>query len=290
MSSLFRFAHISDLHFAKPTWSPSQFFSKRWLGNLNLLFSRQLDYTSENLYPLIDTFTHEKITHVIITGDVSTTSTPAEFNLGKDFVSKLQQANFTVFILPGNHDHYTKRAYQSRSFYRFFDTPSTHFNLKTDGVAIHRLGQGWWLVTLDTAIATSLISSCGLFSSTIEENLKRALALIPSDEMIILANHFPFFHNDTPRKILKRGDALKELIQSYPNIRFYLHGHTHRHCIADLRPSKLPIVVDSGSTAHRTIGSWNLIDIGKSGCSIEPFYWKKHDEKWAPKDQQKFKW
>lgn len=51
--TLLRCAHLSDLHFSEPTWSPSQFFSKRWLGNLNLLLARKKVYTPDNLGSLV---------------------------------------------------------------------------------------------------------------------------------------------------------------------------------------------------------------------------------------------
>ncbi len=290
MPSPLRCAHISDLHFAKPTWNLSQFFSKRWLGNMNLLFSRKKVYTSEYLPSLIDIFKEQHIKQIFITGDVTTTSAKEEFLLAQHYVSSLKQAGFNVFVIPGNHDHYTSHAYNNRLFYQFFNSsyaPASTFNLKEHGLTAAQLDSEWCLILLDTALATSLISSCGFFSEKIENNLEHALKALPPNQKVILANHFPFFCNDSPRKKLIRGPHLRALIERFPQIRCYIHGHTHRHCIADLRESGLPIVLDSGSTSHQKKGSWNLIELSETGCTVQPYYLEKQ---WVPKEPQTFTW
>lgn len=93
---------------------------------------------------------------------------------------------------------------------------------------------------MDTALATTLVSSNGYFSPVVEENFKNSLKN-PPKENVLLVNHFPFFDHDTPRRRLIRGNQLLRLVESCPHIQMYLHGHTHRHTIADLRPNKLPL-------------------------------------------------
>ena len=255
-----RIAHISDLHFAKASLSPMQFFSKRWLGNLNLLFCRQKEFNQEQLAQLVELFKSLKVDLVLISGDLTTTSQAQEFRLAVEFVDTLTKQGIQVIAIPGNHDQYTKSAYKKRLFYQFFPSKFTtsQFDLNAHGLAVKELPNGWFLIALDTAIATSLISSRGYFSPDLEERLELTLANLPADRPILLANHFPFFDPDGPRKALGRSSALRDLIARYPAIKLYLHGHTHRHTVADLRPSGLPIVLDSGSTAHRTEGA--LID------------------------------
>ncbi len=289
-----RIAHISDLHFSKPTCSPFQFFSKRWIGNLNLIFSRQKDFETDRLQDLPAIFKAHQVDHVVISGDLSTTSQEKEFREGCAFVEQLKAEGLNVFVLPGNHDHYTKRAYKDQLFYRFFDCsfslvdePIYEFNLKKHKLAAKYLGNKWWFIALDTAVATSMISSRGHFSEELERNLQRALMCIPSDHQIILANHFPFFDHESPRKTMARSTALRDLVQQFSNIKIYLHGHTHRHCLADLRSSGLPIISDSGSTSHCMHGGWNLIDFSPTGCDFQVFKWKSD---WTPVSKTSFKW
>ena len=167
-----------------------------------------------------------------------------------------------------------------------FDEKSK-YNLKDHGIASSPLKKNWWLITLDTARATSWVSSQGYFSEELEQRLEEALSSLPKQDRVILANHFPFFRHDTFRKTLRRAGALRALVQRHPNIALYIHGHTHRHCIADLRINQFPIILDSGSAAHRDRGSWNLIAIDSSGCSVDAFQWKGS---WQSSGQQQFIW
>ncbi len=288
---LFRLAHISDLHFSKLTWNPSQFFSKRWIGNLNLLFGRMQAFQPESLTTLFPIFHEKKVDAVLITGDLTSTSHEKEFLLAQQFIQGLEQEKFKVFTLPGNHDHYTKAAYKDRLFYQFFKPSYTSpLSLKEDRLTAADLGQGWWLIALDTAIATSLISSNGYFSPELEEKLEKTLKEIPSGHHVILINHFPIFSNESSRKSLIRKEALKALIEKFPKVKLYLHGHTHRHCIADLRNSQLPIFLDSGSTAQKEGGTWNLIDISPTGCDVEVFKNTNADGDWQSVRKTNFKW
>ncbi|MBI3237031.1 MAG: metallophosphoesterase, partial [Chlamydiales bacterium] len=225
-------------------------------------------------------------------GDLSSTSLEAEFDKARQFICALKESGCQVFTIPGNHDHYTKKAYSSRLFYDYFNpsfsdslsTLPSDLSLKKDKVAAHYLGDKWWVVGIDTALATSLFSACGHFSEGVEKNLIDTLSKIPQNHRILLLNHFPVFQETSIRNRLIRKEALKSIFERFPNIRFYLHGHTHRHCVADLRANGLPIFLDSGSTAHQIEGSWNMIEIGKEKCTVGVYRleregsWKRQEE------------
>lgn len=261
-----RIAQISDLHFAEPDFNPLQLFSKRWLGNLNAFLSRNKVFCQDRLFALIPLLKEEKVSHLVVTGDLSTTSHPKEFANAKQFLTKVESLGISVHTLPGNHDNYTKRAFAQKTFYQFFNSPS-----KDTGISVKLLGANFWLITLDTTLATSLVSSHGYFSPEIEKHLELTLQAMPKDAKIILANHFPLFDQESPRKSLKRSNSLRTLILKYPQIVFYLHGHTHAHCIADLRESQLPIILDCGCTPHKATGAFHIIEIGKEHYNVKVF-------------------
>jgi len=288
MNKNFRFAHISDLHFGSIALNPFQFFSKRWLGNFNYVFSRKKSFAHHRLIELVDLFKKEGITHVIISGDLSITSRRSEFSIGRRFVSLLEKKGFKVFTVPGNHDHYTRNSYRSKRFYRYFEPqydPNCPLNLKEDKVSYLELEKGLWLVGLDTAVATSLISSQGLFSPEAEKSLERALKSIPKEDQVILLNHFPFFEQEMQSKELVRGPALKELLTRFPNVFLYLHGHTHRQTVADLRPSGLPIISDSGSTPHRKGGACHLISLTDNAIDLDVY---RYLDGWTQEETHSF--
>lgn len=282
---MIRIAHISDLHFSKFSFSPTQFFSKRFMGNANLLFNRGKAYLNERPFSLIPEFKEQEITHVIISGDLTTTSSRKEYKIAKQFVEALKQEGFKVFLIPGNHDHYTKRADRTKRFYSYFPSSNKDgYFLEKHGVENFYLTDNWHLVLLDTTCATSLVSSNGFFSDAALENLKNLLSQIDPKENILLVNHFPFFQNDLPHRRLIHGEKLRDLISSCPNIQIYLHGHTHRKTIADLRPNSLPLILDSGSTGHKA-GSWNLMELDANSLKVTVHQW---EDLWKIVDTQTF--
>jgi len=193
--SSLRIAHISDLHFSKFNFSPLQFLSKRFLGNANLLFSRGRKFKPHKLIGFADFLVDTRVDLVIVSGDFSTTAREIEFGMALDFIDEIIERKIHVLTIPGNHDHYTKRAYKRKTFFEYFDNASLHspspLNLKNHGVEIKQIGQDIYWIGLDTTLATPLFASFGVFSESIEEQLENALKLLPADATIILTNHYP---------------------------------------------------------------------------------------------------
>ena len=280
-----RIAHLSDLHFSHLTFNPSQFFSKRWVGNLNLLLARKREFLEERLLTLPAFLKEKKVDIAIISGDLTCTAHKNEFVKARRLIDLFRAQNIEVLLVPGNHDHYTKSAYKENIFYRYFPPPSPDTTpLQAYATS---LGSGWWIALLDTACATSLFSSHGEFSCAVEENLRHLLSLFSKNDRIILVNHFPFFATETPRTSLKRREHLKKLIQSFPQVKIYLHGHTHRQSVADLRSSGLPIVMESGSASLRAHGSCNLLEISQTGCTVDLYRWETD---WSLFAKKTFQW
>jgi len=280
-----RIAQVSDFHFTRLTWNPSRLFSKRILGNLSWLFSRKNNFSSDQLEPLPQIFSKLGVDLVLLGGDFTTTALSSEFEIAEQFIKKIKQPWIAI---PGNHDHYTKRAYRTHRYYNYFSnsTPEGPYRLAEHGLEIHILSPEWTLIAMDTAHATSLISSAGLLSLQLETHLEKALQSISSSTLLF--NHYPFLsNNDKPRHSLQRGEALEKLLTRHPKVRLYLHGHTHHRAIADLQPSNLPVVLDSGSAAQSHDGSWNLIDLGSSGCTVTGY---RFNAEWTPFQTQEIIW
>lgn len=278
-----RIAHLSDLHFASWDWNISQLFSKRWLGNLNFIFGRRNHFDHSRLKPLPHLLKSLDVNYVIVTGDLSTTSAPAEFSHAKSFIAEIEAQGIEVLCIPGNHDHYTKNAYADQRFYDYFSSCWQHKDLKSSGLTakqVSKNSQGWWIVGLDTALATSWFHSTGYFNPKTEQALEQLLQDLPPEDHVLLINHFPFFQHESPRKRLIRGKELQKVIEKHPQIKIYCHGHTHRRCIAPLKSSGLPLILDPGSTPHRKHGGWNLIELKENTASISHYAWNQ--DQWMP--------
>lgn len=276
----FKIAHLSDLHFSSWDWNPRQFFSKRWLGNLNFLIGRRKIFCHERLASLPAYLSQNGTSHLLITGDLTTTSSPAEFEKSQAFVQEIEKYNIRVFCIPGNHDQYTRAAYHSRLFYDYFPSrwdESCPYNLKEHGVTSVRLSSQWHLVGLDTALATSWFFSTGLFSQKIEKHLFALLSSFSPQDRIILVNHFPFFQHESPRKRLVRGRELRQLLEKFPQVKIYCHGHTHRRCFANLQSAGLPLIFDSGSTVLRKEGAWHQMEMTPEHLMLKVYGWTKQE-------------
>ena len=267
-----------DFHFTHLTWNPLRLFSKRFFGNLNWLLTRKEAFSTAQLEPIAPLLRDLKVDLVLLGGDFTTTSMPEEFEKAKTWIGQISQPWVAI---PGNHDHYTRTSYRTKRYYRYFPQD----NLAKEGVAVHPLSKEWTLIVLDTARATPPHSSEGLLSERLEARLEEILKTIETP--IILFNHYPFFQNDLPSRRLTRGEALEKLLRRNPQIRLYLHGHTHRHTIANLQPGGLPLVLDSGSAAQGTKGSWNLIDLTTAGCTVTGYRW---NQQWAPFRKEEILW
>ncbi len=285
-----RIAQLSDLHFARFSKNPLQWFSKRFFGQLNWLFSRRQHFGKELLIPLPALFQKLGVDLVLLGGDFTTTSLLNEYEEARQFASSLKNPWLSI---PGNHDHYTYRSKRQNHFYRYFTNPPPQnspfgaMSLKEHGIEVHSIAPNWWVVALDTCIATPPHSSQGLFSASLEGRLEAVLQQMPQNASVILFNHYPFFQNDELRHTLQRGDALQKQIKSHPCIRLYLHGHTHRQTVANLQPNNLPILLDSGSCTHRTQGSWNLIEISGQKCAVTRY---RFCNEWTPVLSEEFSW
>lgn len=284
-----RIVQISDFHFTRLTWNPFRLFSKRILGHLNWLFCRTHAFCEQILEDLPPLFEELKVDKILLGGDFTTTALKEEFEAAKKFVDKISPSWLAI---PGNHDVYTYRSHRKKLFYQYFQHPKVgsewdRFRLAKDHVEIHQLDETYWLMSLDVCRATNVYSSRGLFSEEIEKTMKEALSLLPSHARIVVWSHYPFFQHDAHRRILKRGEKLKQILQEDRRICLFLHGHTHRNTIANLLPSHLPVVADSGSCAEKKHASWNLIDLTPVGCKITAY---QYQEGWKPSRTEEILW
>jgi 3',5'-cyclic AMP phosphodiesterase CpdA len=287
-----RLVQISDVHFTRPTWNPLRFCSKRLAGMANWFLFRRSWYSHEPLNLLPDLFQSLNVDLILVGGDLTSTSLPKEFQAAQDFFHRFSQPKL---FIPGNHDQYTRGSHRDQRFYRFFQNqrrtiehPLDFFSLAEHGIEVHRLQQSIWCIALDTAPPTSLTSSNGLFSSTVEKYLEEVLQSLPKNDCVIVLNHFPFFENDLSLHRLINAERLRAILERNPCVCLYMHGHTHRHMIADLRPNHLPLILDAGCPIQKPQSTWNLIDLTEQGCEVKAYIWS--NQSWEVFKQASFQW
>jgi 3',5'-cyclic AMP phosphodiesterase CpdA len=276
-------AHVSDLHFTHFTLDLRSFRWKRWLGMCNWLFFRKKDFYYDPLNELPKLWDRLSVDLILVGGDLTSTALQSEFQAARAFFDRCQQP---LLFIPGNHDQYTYDVMQKKTFYRYFQNPASvgGYTLSQHGVELHRIAPSWWCIALDTAPAMPLFSSNGWFAARVEQHLEEIMRFIPVGDRALMLNHFPFFQNDLPRHRLHRGECLRTFLESHPAICLYLHGHTHRHTIADLQKSSLPLILDAGCPVQRDHPTWNLLDLRDDGCTIEVYSWKGAWEMWQQRE------
>ena len=160
-----KIAHLSDIHFFKYDLSLRSFFSKDLLATLNYLVNRSRHKVEFNIDDIPKLLKDKGATHVIITGDFTTTSNSKEYDLARNFINKLEDLGLKTLIIPGNHDSYNKKAGLSKRFYSALPTSK---ELRDESIVYDDLGEGFKYIALDTTLATPLWSSQGLFSKSLE--------------------------------------------------------------------------------------------------------------------------
>jgi len=250
-----------------------QLFSKTWIGNANLLLSRGKILQPLCLKTLIPILQQEMVDLCLITGDLSTTSQPKEFLKAQEFVKNLLQSGIDVLTLPGNHDHYTRKAFQKKLFYHYLANPAfgskdPKYDLRYDLLEVYRFTD-ITLILLDQTLPTPWFQDHGSIAPTLLMNLQKVLNQMAKDQPLICAGHFPLIReNGALDTCLKRGSQLYSLLRSHSKV-YYLHGHRHHYKIIQ-DPSSGLTQIDSGSISDIKKGSLHFFDTSR--LSSTPYF------------------
>lgn len=257
-----KIAHLSDPHFANTSFKFGHFLSKRWLGNLNLILFRQHRYQTEHLWELPELLKSLHVDWISMTGDMVTTALDEEFQEAARWMAQMPAPSL---IVPGNHDVYTRRSEKEKRFYNYFPNEE----MKVKRISVKSLGNRWWWIGLDCAIATSVLFSNGKFFSEMEKELEESISRIPAEDSIIIANHFPLFRSGNLRHDLSRCGQLQAIVRKHPQIKLYLHGHEHSHYLLDRTKEGYPLVLNAGSCAYVPGGIFYIIDLEHDECWVQ---------------------
>lgn len=266
---MIRIAHFSDVHFAFPHFSWKQFFSKQFLGNLHFFLRRKSQLSQKGIDSLPSLLSDLAVSHVIFTGDISTSSRHEEFERGTRWMEQFIQKGMQIYPLPGNHDCYTLSAERERRFIRHFGSflpplkvGGREYSLEKNRIAVREIEPGLWFVGLDTTLATAPLCSFGRFFSEVEQPLTFLLEQLKG-ETILLANHYPILHRAFFLRKMQREQSLINLLQKFPQVKLYLHGHTHQMRILDGEALSLPLIADSGSCSAEKHATFFLFEMEK---------------------------
>ncbi|MBM4357365.1 MAG: metallophosphoesterase [Deltaproteobacteria bacterium] len=236
-----KIAHISDLHvLALDEVSPHRLLNKRLTGWANLKFRRSHEHQAYALSAVARALRERvDIDHVVVTGDLTNLALESEFEAAHAFLQdELGLEPSKVSVIPGNHDAYTRGAYESRRFERRFhdyissDLPGASSMTDNDAFPFVRLRGPVALIGLTTAVPRPPLVASGEVGKV---QLLALHALLAHAEVRsrfpILLLHHPWHRPPSLKKALLDAlddrDALREVLDGLSR-GLLLHGHLHR--------------------------------------------------------------
>lgn len=262
--------HISDIHLYAFELSKAEFLTKKLFSNINYLFNRKFTHSHTPLFGLLNELNRLKVTHLLISGDLTTTASKKEYLLVKELFKTIKKQGIEIFALPGNHD------LNSESLFNLL-APYTNQAKKEpflDSRILHcRLNEKYHLILLDSTKFNKRLDAEGDFSKQMQHDLQQTLNSIDKNETILVANHFPILDYRKHKELIGR-ELLMDTLEKYNNVALYLHGHRHRHEIVE----KAFTVVDAGCVSRKKNPSACLFDLTDEQILITPLIYRH--KKW----------
>lgn len=245
-----RIVHLSDIHLWRYVFNPLHLMNKRAFGMIALVARRARKFRLERLHDVVQRVRSLSPDHVLITGDLTTTAYPTEFQAARTALAELLVDSDRVTVIPGNHDRYTSAAVRTRAFEQWFG-------------AFAPAGPYPWLRWLDGDTAMlgldptrAHLSATGRMP---DDQLERARDLLrdPSarPRRLIVACHYPLaappgHARDLAGKRLVNADRIVAWLAGVGR-HLYCCGHVHSAWA--FRPTDLPgqVCVNAGAPLLR---------------------------------------
>jgi 3',5'-cyclic AMP phosphodiesterase CpdA len=278
-----RIAHLSDLHLLSLEGAvPFRIFNKRLTGYMNIRLRRGSIHKAHLVRAAARAIRQLKIDHVVVTGDVSNLALETEFELVRSFLeTDLGLGPDRVSMVPGNHDTYTRGAFRSKRFYRYFgpflrsDLPELSGSAPFPFV---RLRGPAAIIGLSTAVPRLPFVASGALGRTQLDSLARILGHPEVRRRTpILLQHHPFHSHESWVKSVLEG--LRDAPRLAPLLTglergMLLHGHLHRRIHRTIPTEKGHIDsvgATSASLVHASderMAGFNVYEIDDEGGAI----------------------
>ena len=274
VSTEIRFAHLSDWH-ATSLVHPglAAFRGKRLSGYASWAINRRHHHSPEILDAAFRDVQAQRVDRVLVTGDLTHISLPAEFAVARTQLERLGPPD-RVFLIPGNHDCYVpvpaSEGWDQWAPYLRGLLPgevdgelaaaltpppaSERAPRHADYPTFRTCGRVAW-IGLCSAIPTPIFRAGGQLGKVQLERLRRLLVLLGARGMCrVLMIHHPIHpHGEPERRALWDGQALRDLLAEV-GAELVVHGHKHRRRVNFLAGPGRPIPV-IGVPSSSEVGS-----------------------------------
>ncbi len=264
---MIRLLHLSDLHFQAARHPLSKLLgqgNKSLLGYLNLKFNRARAFPSPLRETILAKAQNLDWDFACLSGDLTNLSLEEEFTVAQSALSPLAKKG-PLLLCAGNHDRYTPSA--SGRIERFFKH-AWPYDQTTPLPFTRELGEGWWMLHLDQAIARGWTSSQGRLSIPLTL-LQNTLEKQKGKKWIVLG-HYPLFLppgvKESSKHRIEQMEAIGEILLK-EGVRLYLHGHLHQSWCFNPREGVALQAVNSGGCCRFERGSkagFHLIELSQT--------------------------
>ncbi|MBO9561056.1 MAG: metallophosphoesterase [Caulobacter sp.] len=227
--SIFRLAHLSDLHLPPPqgAFGWRDLLSKRLLSRIAWR-RKHREHRPEVLAAIVADLKAQAPDHVAITGDLTNYASPAEYEAARVWLEALGPAH-EITVSPGNHDalveHRGERPFEPWTPWLGDAGEVTFPQVRVRG--------GVALFNLCSAVPTAPHLATGRLG---EAQLARLDALLADPAYrdlfrVLLIHHPPVPGAVAKRKSLEDQDGLRTLLARH-GANLVLHGHAHEAMVA----------------------------------------------------------
>jgi 3',5'-cyclic AMP phosphodiesterase CpdA len=245
-----RIIQLSDVHVWRYSYNPFHLFNKRVLGTASLLAGRAANFRLERLDSVVARIRDLAADHLLITGDLTTTALPIEFQDARDALADLLVDPTRVTVIPGNHDRYTDGSVRYRQFEKYFGmfAPSETFPW------LRHLDADTMILGLDPTRAH--ISARGFLPPAQLARAKELLAGLENPpRRFIIASHYPVYAPNSYADELrpKRMSNDREVADWVATLGPHLYCCGHVHAAWAFTPPTLPnqLCLNSGAPLLR---------------------------------------
>jgi 3',5'-cyclic AMP phosphodiesterase CpdA len=244
-----RLAHLTDVHLAPlPRIKTGQLMSKRVLGFVSWQRFRKQRHRSEVLEAVVRDLHAQNPDHIVVTGDLTNISLPAEFTAAARWLQRLGKPD-RVTVIPGNHDAYIpgagEKGWRAWADYMRGEGGGEQASFPF----VRRIG-GVTLVALSTAVPTPAGYASGLLGTSQIALLKGTLKDLAGDEScrVILLHHPPVEGWSKPRKELRDAPAFRAAVAE-AGAELVLCGHEHVLNVGAIKGPSRAVPVVGGPAA-----------------------------------------
>ncbi len=253
-----RIIHFSDIHAGGRLRDLRGLFDKRLFGTLNHLFLRRRSRQWERVARAVTRIRLLAPDIVICTGDLTTLSEPREFEQACEALEPLvTDRRFEFLYVPGNHDHYVRRAKCRHSLRQAFSMLNRK-RWELDELPVAFEFQHLRFILVNQAGPCPLYASYGKISAEAEAWLRDHLSG-GENTPAVLIGHYPLYNalgKKLPWRRCCRNNAVLQHAFDQGIIRLALCGHIHTPFAREGETGNLEVC--AGSLTHS--GLVNLVD------------------------------